>query len=54
MSVNLDKIMSDIKKGVAEIINEERVTNLVKNYYIRLHLRWGNRYRIGNLEAGLE
>ncbi|EEF13963.1 tyrosine--tRNA ligase [Campylobacter rectus RM3267] len=33
MSVNLDKIMSDIKKGVAEIIDEERVANLVKNYY---------------------
>ena len=33
MGVNLSKIMSDIKKGVAEMIDEERVENLVKNYY---------------------
>ena len=33
MGENLSKIMSDIKKGVAEMIDEERVENLVKNYY---------------------
>ncbi|MFC2428820.1 MAG: tyrosine--tRNA ligase [Campylobacter sp.] len=33
MGENLSKIMSEIKKGVAEIIDEERIENLVKNYY---------------------
>ena len=33
MGENLSKIMSDIKKGVAEMIDEERIENLVKNYY---------------------
>ena len=33
MGENLSKIMSDIKKGIAEMIDEERVENLVKNYY---------------------
>lgn len=33
MGENLSKIMSDIKKGVAEMIDEERVEYLVKNYY---------------------
>ena len=33
MVENLSKIMSEIKKGVAEIIDEERIENLVKNYY---------------------
>lgn len=30
---NIDKIIDEIKKGVAEIIGEEQVVNLVKNYY---------------------
>nr|WP_314747206.1 tyrosine--tRNA ligase [uncultured Campylobacter sp.] len=33
MGENLSKIMSEIKKGVAETIDEERIENLVKNYY---------------------
>ena len=33
MGENLSKIMSEIKKGVAEMIDEERIENLVKNYY---------------------
>lgn len=33
MGKNLSKIMSEIKKGVAEMIDEERIENLVKNYY---------------------
>ena len=33
MGENLSKIMSDIKKGVAEMIDEEHIENLVKNYY---------------------
>jgi len=30
---DLRKILNEIKKGVAEIIDEERIENLVKNYY---------------------
>ena len=30
---DLRKILNEIKKGVAEIIDEERIINLVKNYY---------------------
>lgn len=33
MGENLSKIMSEIKKGVAEMIDEEHIENLVKNYY---------------------
>lgn len=33
MGENLSKIMSEIKKGVAEMIDEECIENLVKNYY---------------------
>ncbi len=33
MGENLSKIMSEIKKGVAEMIDEERIENLVKNCY---------------------
>ena len=33
MGENLSKIMSEIKKGIAEMIDEERIENLVKNYY---------------------
>ena len=33
MGENLSKIMSEIKKGAAEMIDEERIENLVKNYY---------------------
>jgi len=31
--VNLQNAIADLKKGVAEIIDEERIINLVKNYY---------------------
>ena len=31
--MNLQNAIADLKKGVAEIIDEERIINLVKNYY---------------------
>lgn len=31
--IDLNKIMQEIKKGVAEMIDEERVLNLIKNFY---------------------
>ncbi|WP_236860501.1 MULTISPECIES: tyrosine--tRNA ligase [Campylobacter] len=31
--MDLNKIMQEIKKGVAEMIDEERVLNLIKNFY---------------------
>ena len=31
--MNLQNVIADLKKGVAEIIDEERIINLVKNYY---------------------
>ena len=31
--MDLQGIMAEIKKGVAEIIDEERVLNLIKRYY---------------------
>ncbi|MDU5326319.1 MAG: tyrosine--tRNA ligase, partial [Campylobacter ureolyticus] len=31
--VNLDEIYKELKRGVSEIIDEEKVKDLIKNYY---------------------